>query len=151
MVDRGQTAQDLPGAVNVVHAPTAIPGAIVVLRVDQVLDRALYGRRLGIEMNVAEKFERTSGEVTARGIKNCVVVRERHVLEPGSGHILVESAPAAVFALETELPCDRPLEKSVQLFAVSWLNESQCHQNHGGVIGVRIINVVVLECPATGF
>src|SRR5438067_12214778 len=58
LADGAQTAEHLPRSVNVIHAPAAIPGAVVVLGIDEVLHRLAHGRFLAIEIDVAKKFQR---------------------------------------------------------------------------------------------
>src|SRR6188474_994436 len=51
LANRAQASQDLPGAVDVIDTPAPIPGAILVLSVDQILHRVANRPGLGIKSN----------------------------------------------------------------------------------------------------
>src|SRR5213596_4220737 len=106
MTDHAQSAQHLPGSVNVIHAPASVPGTVRFLGLDQIMDRISDATRFWIESDVAEQFECARGQIAASWIENRVVVRERHVFEPRRGNVFVESGPAAVAALKAELPIE---------------------------------------------
>ena len=103
-----QTAQHLPGTVNVIHAPAPVPRAVVILGIDQVADRVADRTLFRVEVNVTEKLESARGEIAAGRIKDGVVIGERHVLEPAIHYILIECGPAAVATLEAKLPGKGP-------------------------------------------
>src|SRR4029077_15974470 len=100
----------MPRSVNIIDAPATIPGAIMFLRFYQILNRIPDATCLFIKTNVAEQLKRARGKIAACRIQNGVVVCKRHVFQPGGSNIFVERCPAAVAALETELPTQRPPE-----------------------------------------
>ncbi len=79
------------------------------------------------------------------------MIGERHVLQPMARDILVEGRPAAVAALEAQLPVKRALEDLRQLRLFVRPDQPQRHQHHRGVVRVRVKNVVVFEGPAARF
>ena len=79
------------------------------------------------------------------------MIREGHDLEPMLCHFLVESRPASVAALETQLPGKRTPEQFSQCVRFPGPHQAQRHQDHGSVVCVRIINIVVLKRPAAWF
>src|SRR6266571_9499944 len=76
------------------------------------------------------------------------MICEWHIFEPRRRHVFIERSPAAIVALETKQPIDRPAEKAVERLSILRPNETKPHEHHGGVVHVWIINVVVLESPA---
>ena len=104
--------------------------------------------RLRIETDVAEQLQRARGQIAASWIENRVVIRERHVFQPGCRDIFIERSPAAIAALETKLPIERPPKGFFEFRSIFRLNESQRHQHHRGVVDIGIINVVVFKGPA---
>src|SRR5207248_10110801 len=112
--DGAQSAKNLPGPVNIIHAPASVPGTVVVLRLDQVTDRLADRALFRVEIDVAKQLERACRQVAAGRVENGVVIGERHVFKPMLRDILVERRPAAVPALEAELPRDRALEERVE-------------------------------------
>src|SRR4030095_6545228 len=53
LINGAQTTQHLPGAVDIIDAPPSIPRAVLVLRVDQILDSIANGLGLGIAPTLA--------------------------------------------------------------------------------------------------
>src|SRR5882672_3635839 len=58
-----ERTQDAAAAVNIVHAPTAEPGAVAGLILEQEFDGALYGGMLGGPAETAEAFDDACGDV----------------------------------------------------------------------------------------
>src|SRR5216110_2289791 len=83
LTNRAQTAQNLPGAVDVIDAPAPIPRSILVLSVDQILDCVADGPRLRIKPDVTEEFECACRKVTTGRIENRIVISKWHVFQPG--------------------------------------------------------------------
>src|SRR5204863_3995019 len=96
------------------HAPTSVPRAVRFLGIDQILDRVTNAADFRIEIDVAEQLQGARGQIAAGRIKNRVMVRERHVLEPWRGDVLVECRPTAVAALETHLPVESAPKSAFQ-------------------------------------
>src|SRR6266480_7427235 len=107
LANRTQAAQYLPGAINIIDAPATIPGTVMVLGVNQVLDCVTDILGTGITTNVTQQLERARGQVAAGWIENCVVIGKRHVFEPRCRHIFVECRPAAIPTLKAKLPVER--------------------------------------------
>src|SRR5207244_7959315 len=95
-----QPAQDLPRAINIIHAPSSIPLAIVFLGGDQIPNRALYARIVLVEVDVTEKLKCPRRQIAASRIQNRVVIGEGHIFKPAVNQILVESGPAAIATLK---------------------------------------------------
>ena len=64
---------------------------------------------------------------------------------------LIESRPAAIAALETQLPGESAPEHPVDTRGILRPHQTQRHQHHRRVVGVGIINVVVFERPTARF
>src|SRR6185369_10422878 len=92
------SAQDLPGAVDVINAPTPIPGAIAFLLVADVPESLLNLRMIEAITLVAQQFKNTRGDVGAFGVEHGVVIREGDLFQDALGAILVKGGPAAVAA-----------------------------------------------------
>src|SRR4029450_3130270 len=88
LADRAQAAQDLPGAVDIIDAPTAVPGTVVVLRVDQILNGVAHALRFGIETNVTKQFQCARGQITAGWIENRIVMAKGHVFKRSRGRVV---------------------------------------------------------------
>src|SRR5204863_6042992 len=70
--DGAQTAEHLPGAVNIIHSPAPVPRAVVILGIDQVADRVADRALFRVEVDVTEKLEGARGQIAAGRIKDCV-------------------------------------------------------------------------------
>src|SRR5437763_185077 len=77
-----RAAQHLPRAVNIVHAPTTVPGSIVILRLDQVSNRLAHQALLRVKLDVAEKPQGARRQIAASRIEDGVVIGEGHVFQP---------------------------------------------------------------------
>src|SRR6266699_6710518 len=104
LANRTQAAQNLPRAIRVIDAPPAVPRTVIFLRLDQKLESSSHRQMIPVEIDVAKKLERASGQIAASWIENRIVISERHVFEPRRRHVFVERGPAAIVALKTELP-----------------------------------------------
>src|SRR5262249_5461457 len=112
--DCPQAAPHLPCAIDVIHSPSSVPQAILILNSDHISDRIVNACRVAIEPDVSEQLERSRSHVTAGGIENRIVIRKRHIFQPRSRHVLVEGRPAAIATLETELPPKRATKKFLE-------------------------------------
>ena len=109
LTHRAQAAQREAGAVNVRHAPAAVPASIGKLRADQIIDGAAAGRMIAVESVRGQRFERAAGDIRAGRIEHRVMVRERNVREDLPVVIDVERRPAAILRLHGEQPVERAL------------------------------------------
>src|SRR4029079_14969552 len=81
--DAAQAAQNLPGTVDVVHAPASVPATFGRLIAAEEVDRAVDGRmgtRIGGK--VGEAFEHATGDVGGAGIDHRVVIGEGDLRQP---------------------------------------------------------------------
>src|SRR6059058_5132150 len=122
-----QSAQDLPGAVNIVHAPTSVPRTIVFLGGDQILNRVLYASISSVEVDVTEKLDRPRRQIAAGRIQNRVVIGEGHIFEPTVNHVLVEGSPPAIATLKAQLPGQSALEQIFVAVFIFRMNQAQRH------------------------
>src|SRR5262245_27880385 len=100
--DGGQPAQHRPRAVNVVHAPAAVPRPVVSLGVAQEIDRALGGLEVLLVAERAQELEPAAGQVLGRRIEQRAVIGEQDVIQVEPVVVGVEGPPAAVGALHAE-------------------------------------------------
>src|SRR5439155_24177554 len=114
LADRAQAAQDLPRAIGVIDAPTAVPRTVIFLGLDQIFESVSHRRMIWGEIDVAKKLERARGQITTSWIENRIVIGERHVFQPLGCHVFVERSPATILALETELPSNRAAKQFVE-------------------------------------
>src|SRR3954463_3055370 len=107
MIDgcRIEGAQDGPSAVDVIHAPAAVPASIGKLCAAQIIEGACC-RRIS-RWHVAElrqHREATRGDILRGWIKQRAVVGKRNVVEIILVVIGIEGAPGAVLALHAYNP-----------------------------------------------
>src|SRR4030095_10561602 len=96
--DRGEPAEHRPRAVEVVHAPAAVPRTVVALRMAQEIDRTLSGLEVFPIAERAQTLEPAPGQVFGRRVEQGAVVGERDVVQIDAIVVGVERAPAAVCA-----------------------------------------------------
>src|SRR5207302_10961662 len=142
------SAEHLPRSINVIDTPSSVPRAVRFLSFDQIVNRIPDATRLRIETDVAEQLQCAGGQIAASWIENRVVIRERHIFQPRGGNIFIKRRPAAIAALEAELPAESAPKGPFQSPTVLRPNESQRHQHHRGVVNIGIINVVLSKGPA---
>ena len=149
-----EAAQHLPGAVDVVDAPAAVPGALRGLLVAQELGRARDHRVPGAELGeVAQTLEHAAGDVGGAGIDHRVVVGERDVGQPRLVVVAIEAAPSrrrgsacrASRSGRARSPAPARLRWPRRATGARLL---QHHQRHAGVVDVGIELVAPLEVPA---
>src|SRR5690606_5527381 len=143
--------QDLPCAIDVIHAPPAEERAVRFLMFADELDGALDLRVVQGNAFEAHDLEDPCGDIDALRIEHGVVIGEGDLFEDAVRAVLVESGPAAVPALEGEHPCVASAEGGVATLRVSRWHLAKGQQDHGGVIDIRVPLVVVLEDPAGRF
>src|SRR5436309_4535591 len=93
--DRREPAQHRPRAVDVVHAPAAVPRPVVSLRVAQEIDRAPGGLEVLPIAERAQELEPATGQVFRRRVEQRPVVGQRDVVQVEPLVVGVEGAPAA--------------------------------------------------------
>ena len=151
LADGLEAAKGLEGAVDVVDAPAAPPGAVAFLGAFEHFDATADGRVGGGEAEFAKAFEDFGGDVGAGGVEDGVVVGKGDVFEPFFGDVFVEGSPAAVFALEGEEPAGGAVEDLLFLGGLVPVDEPEGEEDFGGVVNVGVVDVVVFEGPAGGF
>ncbi|OQC23056.1 MAG: hypothetical protein BWX68_02951 [Verrucomicrobia bacterium ADurb.Bin063] len=145
-----QPAQHLPGAVDIIDPPAAVPRAVFLLPLANEPQRPLHLGMLHAPAFVAEQLQDARRDVGAFGIQHGVMVGKGNLFEHALGAVLVESRPAAVLALEGHHPGQAPLETFVALLPVVRRHQPQRQQHHRRVIHVRVPLVVELEHPPAG-
>ena len=101
---RRHTDECLPGAVDVVHSPAAIPTAVGFLGLTEKAEGLFHIRVSGIGSPKGQRFEHAAGQVRRAGVNHRVVVGERHAAQELAVVIPVERSPAAVAVLHGEHP-----------------------------------------------
>src|SRR5215831_6952315 len=88
-------AQDRPGAVDVIHAPAAIPASLFHLRAAQIVDRARKRHTLRAALVDLRKHRTPARRyVPGRGFEKSAVVGERDIVEIVVPVVGVERAQA---------------------------------------------------------
>jgi hypothetical protein len=105
--DRAEADQDLPRAVEIVHAPAAEPRAVGLLRLLEELDGAGHEPLVLVRAVVAVELDDAARQVRGARVEQRVVVRPRQVLEDLEVDVAVERAPAAVGVLHRVEPLHR--------------------------------------------
>src|SRR5205085_3785170 len=142
--ERLERRQHRRRSVDVVHAPTSPPRAVVLLGVEQVLRAAFDGlRELGPMRG--QGLERVRGDVLARRVDDGAEVAEGDPVEPVARVVGVERAPAAVSGLHAGDPVER-----APAGVLAGPERAQRERDDGGVVEVGVVVVLVLEGPATG-
>jgi hypothetical protein len=150
-VERAETAENLPGAVDVIDAPATVPGAVTFLLGADIIDGFLELGIMERPVFVAEQFEDAGGDIGAFGIEHGVVVGEGDFFEDIFSAVFIEGAPSAVAALERHHPIDSTLEGLIALSGRVGRDLSKCEEHHGGVVYVGVPFIFELEGPAAGF
>src|SRR5580765_8500206 len=125
--DGGEPAQHRPRAVDVVHAPPAVPRAVVSLSMAQEIDRALGRLEVLPVAQGTEELQPAPGQVLGGRIEQGTVVRERDVVQVEPIVVGVERAPAAVGALHSEEPAEPALLGRPRLVRVEPLHLLEGH------------------------
>src|SRR5207247_2520215 len=150
LADRAEPAEDGPGAVDVVPPRGAVPGAVVPLRVTEEVERTLRRLESAPVPKRAEELEAAPGQVLRRRVEQGAVVGERNVVEVEAVVVGIERRPAPVLALHAEEPAEPALLRQSHGVPVEPADLLERHQDHRGVVEVRVEVVVVLERPAAG-
>src|SRR6266849_3360683 len=148
--DGGEPAQHRPRAIDVVHAPAAVPRSVVSLRVAEEIDRALGGLEVLPVAERAEELEAAPGQVLRRWVEQGAVVGERDVIQIEAVVVGVERTPASVGALHPEEPAEPALLGRSRKVGVEPLHLLEGHHDHRRIVEVGVEVVVVLERPAAG-
>src|SRR5437867_8144379 len=99
LADRGEATQHGPRAVDVVHAPAAVPWPVVPLRMAEEIDRPLSGLEVLPIAERAEQLEPAPRQVLRRRIEERAVVGEGDVVQVEAVVVGVErgAAPCPVW------------------------------------------------------
>ncbi|OAI49670.1 hypothetical protein AYO44_18335 [Planctomycetaceae bacterium SCGC AG-212-F19] len=89
----------MPGAIDIVDAPTAGPGADLFLGTAYEFNRPVDHRFADTMAVMAQRLEHTRGDVRAAGVEHRVVIGERHLRQHFAVDIAIERRPAAVGVL----------------------------------------------------
>ena len=92
--DRCQTDQRLPRAVEIIHAPAAVPAMVGLLPLPDELDRLLNGRMIAADLQIAGQLEHAGRQIDRARIDHRVVVGEGDAGEKLAAVVGVERAPS---------------------------------------------------------
>ena len=102
--NRHETLQRLPGTVDVVDPPAAVPGSVILLGVLQVPhstpDRFIYPGIIETTLRAPQHFQYAAGDVGAGRVQHGVVIGIGDLVENLTLNIRVKSRPASIGALE---------------------------------------------------
>src|SRR5262245_42770278 len=130
--DGGEPSEHRPGAVDVIHAPAAVPRSVVSLGMAQEIDRALRGLEVLPVAERAEELESATRQVFGRRVEQGSVVGERDVIQVEPIVVGIEGAPAAVGALHAEKPAEPALLRRPRRVGVEPLDLLERHDDHRG-------------------
>ncbi len=140
-----QRTEHGPRPVDVVGPPTAEPAAICFLLPPQPSDAAIDHRPVLGFAELGEEGHAARRDIRGRRVQQRPVVGERDVVEVKMSVVGVERAPAAIPALHPDHPGAGTLDRvRVGRIAIA----VQQHPDHGGVVHIRVMIVVVLKSPA---
>ena len=132
--DGPQTSQHMGCSVDVIYAPTAIPGSILLLLRPEKAKPLMNSGMTDTKLELRKNLEDPSCDIWTAGIENCLVIREGEISKKGALNVSVERGPAPIAALKTHEPVKtRPHDGSVREVGCV---ERQHH--HGGVVNVRV-------------
>ena len=146
-VQRGQRG---PCAIDIIHPPAAIPGAIGLLLGQQILHRLTRGLLSG-HAQLGQHGEAAPGYIGRRRVEQRAVIGEGDVVEVVMGVVSIKGAPAAALALHANGPVRRALDGLVgarRRGAGGTAMAVHGQHHHGGVIHIGVMRVLVLEGPA---
>jgi hypothetical protein len=120
----------------------------VTLRAADEVDGALHRLEVARISERAEQLEPAPREVLGGGVEERAVIGERDVVQVEAVVVRVERRPAAVLVLHPEEPAHAALLGEPHAIGVEAADLLERHEDHGGVVEVRIEVVAVLEGPA---
>ena len=129
--------------------PNQLPLGLLVGEevVEPPADGLAGGRRLA---ELAQHGKAAGGDVGGGRVEQRAVIGEGDVVEVVGGVVDVEGAPAAVGALHAEHPFPRPRDRPVVASRAGLAARAvHRHHDHGRVVEIDIVRVLVLERPAT--
>ena len=94
-----------------------------------------------------ETLEHAASDVWTRRILHCVVVGERNILQNAPITGAVERGPSAIVVLHRQQPARATASRRAIRIAA---RAHQRHYDHGRVVAVGELRVVILEEPSTG-
>ena len=141
-----ERAQRGPRAVDVVHAPAAVPAAVLLLLFHEIGDAALHDLAgVAGRAELRQHGDAARRHVGRRRIEQRAVIGEGDVVEIVISVIGVERAPAAVAALQALDPFARPRDRRRIMLPGCAIHR---HDDDRGVVDVGIMRVGVLERPS---
>ena len=152
LADRREPAQHLPGAVEIVDPPAAVPAPLGGLIAAQEPQRAADGRVSDAEAGeVAQGLEHARRDVGGAGIDHGVVIGEGDGGQPLLVVAAVEAGPPAVVVLHPHHPGEpAPHRLGARLGRAAGAGLGQHHERHAGVVDVGVKLVLPFEVPAAG-
>ena len=118
----------------------------------QIFDRRRHLLVVGCGLaELRQHRDAARGDVLGRGIEQRAVVGERNVVEIIFEIVDVEGGPAAVAALHALDPFAAARDRHIIVLGAGCApHPIHRHDDHGGVVEIGIMRVVVLERPAAG-
>ena len=104
-----EAAQHTGCSVDIVHTPTAEPGAIRLLFAQNKINRLAHPPIIAAVAVRGQHLQHAPGDIYRGRVEHGVVVGERHVLKDHAVIIFVEGSPTAVAALHGKDPVNGPL------------------------------------------
>ena len=146
-----ERAKDRPGAINVIHAPAAVPAALRGLRAAQIIKSSRDCRAICLA-DLREHANAARRHVLGRRIEQCAMIGERNVVEVIIFVLGIERAPSPIGTLHSQNPCARRLNRltEIPVVPVHALGAVHCHHHDRRVVNVGIMGIRVLERPAAG-
>src|SRR5262249_12604894 len=92
-VEGAQTAQDLPGAIDVIDTPPAVPGAVFLLVLANEAQRLLHSRMIHAVAFIPEQFQNAGSDIGTLRIQHGIVVCERNFFEHAFCAIFIKRSP----------------------------------------------------------
>ena len=145
---RRQAPQRETSAIDVRHAPTAVPASIGLLVLDEPLDAAPHRAVIAAHSVRRQRFQSAPGDVRAGGIEHGVVIGEGNVVQKLPVVVGVESRPSAIARLHGQQPVDRPLVAGLLRRGIGGRRLAQRQHHHGGVVDIRVVLVAVKKAPS---
>src|SRR5690348_2356234 len=102
--DDFEGAKDAAGAVNIICAPAAVPGAFRRLFAAKIAEPAAYRRMSGRPAEIAKALDGAGGDVGGRRVNHRIVVGEGNIRQERAIIVAVKRTPAAVTILHAEEP-----------------------------------------------
>ena len=113
--NRVERAQRRPSAVDIIHAPAAVPTAVGLLRRKQIVQPFFHRfARRGLVSQLAEHRKAARADVRGGRVEQRAVIGERNVVEIIVVIVGVERAPAAIAALQALDPFAPAVDRLIE-------------------------------------